>query len=164
MDNDSIKDNILRLRKLRGFTQTEVARRCGISMTHYRNLESGTACLVNPILSRIAEVLDIWAGFLLFGSWNRNDRRFHLEEEAAGYGSGSDVSFGGDCGGFGFTDSSVERTERKCSALRDEYEARIDKIVDENNSLRQVVETQRRDISHLESIVRMLRRLKGVED
>lgn len=162
MDNDSIKDNIFRLRKLRGFTQTEVAQRCGISMTHYRNLESGTACLINPILPRLAEVLDIWAGFLLFGSWNRNDRRFHLEEDAAGYGS-DDFVCGGDVESA-IAGTPAGRSERKLIALRSEYETRIGKIVDENNSLRQVVETQKRDISHLESIIRMLRRIKGVND
>ncbi len=164
MDNDSIKDNIFRLRKLRGFTQTEVARRCGISMTHYRNLESGSACLINPILPRLAEVLDIWSGFLLFGSWNREDKRFHLEEEAADYGCGSDAFTCGDNAESAVAGSPSGRSERKFIALRSEYETRIDKIVGENNSLRQVVETQKRDISHLESIIRMLRRLKGVED
>ena len=162
MDNDSIKDNIFRLRKLRGFTQTEVAQRCGISMTHYRNLESGTACLINPILPRLAEVLDIWAGFLLFGSWNRNDRRFHLEEDASVYGSDAVACV--DNIESAITGSPDGCSDRKCIALRSEYETRIDKIVDENNSLRQVVEIQKRDISHLESIIRMLRRLKGVED
>jgi len=149
MDNNSIKENILRLRKLRGLTQTEVARRCGISMTHYRSLESGTAVLINPIMSRLADVLNIGVGCLIFGSWNWQDRDFRLEDEAVGYG---------------FNSTASDRSERRCSELRDEYEARLKKANDENSSLRQVVETQRRDISHLESIVRMLRRLKGFDE
>ncbi len=149
MDNDSIKENILRLRKLRGLTQTEVARRCGISMTHYRSLESGTASLINPIMSQIAKALDIGTVCLIFGSWNRADKDFRLEEEAADYGPGG---------------SANDRSESRFRELRDEYETRLSTIRDENNVLRQVVETQKRDISHLESIVRMLRRLKGVEE
>ena len=149
MDNDSIKENILRLRKLRGLTQTEVARRCGISMTHYRSLESGTACLINPIMSRLAEALGIGAGCLIFGSWNRQDKDLRLEDEAVSYG---------------FSATEADRSDRRCSELRDEYESRLNKVRDENSALRQVVETQRRDISHLESIVRMLRRLKGLDE
>ncbi len=149
MDNDSIKENILRLRKLRGLTQTEVARRCGISMTHYRSLESGTSVLINPIISRLADALNIGIGYLIFGSWNRQEKDFRLEDEAVGYGTG---------------DAASDRYDRRCSELRDEYEARLRKVSDENSSLRQVVETQRRDISHLESIVRMLRRLKGLDE
>lgn len=149
MDNDSIKENILRLRKLRGLTQTEVARRCGISMTHYRSLESGTAVLINPIISRLADALNIGIGYLIFGSWNWQAKDFMLEDEAVGYGMGV---------------SAAGSSDRRCSELRDEYEARLKKANDENSSLRQVVETQRRDISHLESIVRMLRRLKGFDE
>ncbi len=149
MDNDSIKENILRLRKLRGLTQTEVARRCGISMTHYRSLESGTAALINPIIPRLADVLNIGVGCLIFGSWNWQEKDFRLEDEAVGYG---------------FNATAADRSERRCSELRDEYESRLNKVRDENSALRQVVETQRRDISHLESIVRMLRRLKGLDE
>lgn len=149
MDNDSIKDNILRLRKIRGLSQTEAARRCGISMTHYRSLESGQSCLVNPLLPRIAEVLDIGVGCLIFGSWNREERDFRLEDEEAGYG---------------FSDNIAARSDKRCSDMREEYEARLQKAGEENTALRRTVEAQKRDISHLESMVRLLRRLKGVDD
>ncbi len=149
MDNDSIKENILRLRRLHGLTQTEVARRCGISMTHYRSLEAGTAILINPIIFRIAEALGTGPARLVFGSWDRTDKDLRLEEEAAGYGPG---------------DSRDGGSGRRCNELRDEYETRLNRALNENRSLRQVVETQKRDISHLESIVRMLRHLKGVDE
>lgn len=149
MDNSSIKDNILRLRKIRGFTQAEVAQRCGISMTHYRSIESGQACLINPVVPRLADVFDIGVGCLIFGSWNREERDFRLEDEGTGYG---------------FRDNMADRSGKRCDDLREEYETRLKKANDENSSLRQTVEAQKRDISHLESIVRMLRRLKGVDD
>ena len=68
MDNNSIKENIRRIRKIRGYTQHELATRCGISMTHYRSIEVGTTAIINPIVLRISEVLDIGIGYLQLGS------------------------------------------------------------------------------------------------
>ena len=107
MDNNSIKENIRRIRKIRGYTQHELATRCGISMTHYRSIEVGTTAIINPIVLRISEVLDIGIGYLLLGSWNWKDQDFALEDEAVGYGFN---------GGF------MDKANRRYNDMRDDYE------------------------------------------
>lgn len=58
MDNNSIKDNIRRIRKSRKMTQEEMAHRLGISLTAYRDLERGNTSVVNGNIMRIAELFD----------------------------------------------------------------------------------------------------------
>lgn len=58
MDNTSIKDNIRKIRKRHCLTQEEMAHRLGISLTAYRDLETGKTSVVSGHLKRIAELLD----------------------------------------------------------------------------------------------------------
>ncbi len=148
MDNNSIKENIRRIRKIRGLTQHELATRCGISVTHYRSIEAGATAIINPIVLRISEVLEIGIGYLFLGSWNRKEQDFSLEDEAVGYGFN---------GGF------MDKANRRYNTMRDDYETRLAKLREEISGLQRVIDTQRRDISHLESVVRMMRRIKGIE-
>ena len=57
----------------------------------------------------------------------------------------------------------MDKANRRYNDMRDDYEARLSKLREEILTLRQVVDSQRRDISHLESVVRMMRRIKGIE-
>lgn len=148
MDNNSIKENIRRIRKIRGLTQHELATRCGISVTHYRSIEAGATAIINPIVLRISEVLEIGIGYLFLGSWNRKEQDFSLEDEAVGCGFN---------GGF------MDKANRRYNTMRDDYETRLAKLREEISGLQRVIDTQRRDISHLESVVRMMRRIKGIE-
>ena len=56
MDNNSIKENIRKIRKSKGLTQEEMAHRMGISLTAYRDLEKGATGIVNSNISKIAEI------------------------------------------------------------------------------------------------------------
>ena len=56
MDNNSIKDNIRRIRKRSGMTQEDMAHELGISLTAYRDLERGATNIVNSNIARIAEI------------------------------------------------------------------------------------------------------------
>ena len=56
MDNNSIKDNIRRIRKRSGMTQEDMAHKLGISLTAYRDLERGATNIVNSNIARIAEI------------------------------------------------------------------------------------------------------------
>ena len=56
MDNNSIKDNIRRIRKRSGMTQEDMAHELGISLTAYRDLERGATNIVNSNVARIAEI------------------------------------------------------------------------------------------------------------
>lgn len=56
---DEIGETIIYLRKLKGFTQEELALECGISVSYLRLIEHGDA---NPTINelwRLAEVLDV---------------------------------------------------------------------------------------------------------
>ena len=56
MDNNSIKDNIRRIRKRSGMTQEDMAHELGISLTAYRDLERGATNIVNSNIARFAEI------------------------------------------------------------------------------------------------------------
>lgn len=67
MDNNSIKDNIRRIRKSRRMTQEEMAHRLGISLTAYRDLERGNTSVVNGNVMRIADLLDTTTEEIVLG-------------------------------------------------------------------------------------------------
>lgn len=56
MDNSTIKKNIRKIRKSKGFTQEELADRLGISLTAYRDLEKGPTSIMNSNIGKIAEI------------------------------------------------------------------------------------------------------------
>ena len=58
MDNNSIKDNIRRIRKSRKLTQEDMAHKLGISLTAYRDLERGNTSVMNGNIMRIASLLE----------------------------------------------------------------------------------------------------------
>lgn len=67
MDNNSIKENIRRIRKTRRLTQEEMAHRLGISVTAYRDIERGSTSMMNSNISRIASHLETSAEELVLG-------------------------------------------------------------------------------------------------
>ena len=58
MDNTSIKNNIRKIRKKHCLTQEEMAHRLGISLTAYRDLETGRTSVVSGHLIKIADLLE----------------------------------------------------------------------------------------------------------
>ncbi len=58
MDNTSIKNNIRKIRKKHSLTQEEMAHRLGISLTAYRDLETGRTSVVSGHLIKIADLLE----------------------------------------------------------------------------------------------------------
>ena len=67
MDNNSIKDNIRRFRKRKGWTQEYMADRLGISLTAYRDLERGSTSIVNNHIYKIAEIMETSTEELVLG-------------------------------------------------------------------------------------------------
>ena len=67
MDNNSIKDNIRRIRKNRRLTQEDVAHRLGISLTAYRDLERGSTNIMNGNLCKLAEEFETSPEELVLG-------------------------------------------------------------------------------------------------
>jgi len=58
MDNNSIKDNIRKIRKAHRLTQEDMAHKLDISLTAYRDLEKGSTNIMNTNVLKIAELLD----------------------------------------------------------------------------------------------------------
>ena len=58
MDNSTIKENIRRIRNSQGLTQEQMAYRLGISLTAYRDLETGRTSVVSGHLIKIADLLE----------------------------------------------------------------------------------------------------------
>lgn len=67
MDNNSIKDNIRKLRKQRRLTQEEMALQLGISLTAYRDFEKGKTSILHCNLTKIASLLDTPTEEVLLG-------------------------------------------------------------------------------------------------
>lgn len=67
MNNDSIKDNIRRIRKSKKYTQEEIANCLGISLTAYRDLECGATNMVNNNIMKLADFLGTSTEELVLG-------------------------------------------------------------------------------------------------
>lgn len=84
MDNTNFQENAVKLRKERKLTQQEVADRLGISRIAYSKLERGETRLVNESAEKLAELFDMPAGELIYGS--------RLGERDIPYGSQTDLA------------------------------------------------------------------------
>ena len=87
MDNNSIKDNIRRLRKQRKLTQEEMALQLGISLTAYRDFEKGKTSILHYNLMKIASLLETPTEEVLLGykpSQIEGAQLKDVEEEYAG--------------------------------------------------------------------------------
>ena len=87
MDNNSIKDNIRRIRKNRKLTQEDVAHRLGISLTAYRDLERGSTSMVNGNICRLAEEFETSPEELVLGYKPSQQASRALEEVRGKYQS-----------------------------------------------------------------------------
>ena len=87
MDNNSIKDNIRRIRKNRKLTQEDVAHRLGISLTAYRDLERGSTTIVNGNIGKLAEEFETSPEELVLGYKPSQQASRTLEEVKGQYQS-----------------------------------------------------------------------------
>lgn len=67
MDNISIKNNIMKIRKARKITQESMALSLGMSLTAYRDFERGKTSVMNMNVLKIASLLNIPAEELVLG-------------------------------------------------------------------------------------------------
>ena len=86
MDNSTIKKNIRDARKRCGLTQEFMALNLGISLTAYRDLETGSTAMINSNISKIAELVDMSTEELILG-YRPEPSDGILEDAQAEYGS-----------------------------------------------------------------------------
>lgn len=67
MDNASVKNNIRKFRKACSLTQEETALGLGISLTAYRDMETGKTAIINPNILPLADILNTTIEELLLG-------------------------------------------------------------------------------------------------
>lgn len=89
LDYEKMGMRIRQVRKTKGWSQDELARRCGISMSFLGHIERGTRIMSMETFTNICNALDTGADELLFGvagasdavldMWNRpeKDKRNH---------------------------------------------------------------------------------------
>ncbi|MCM1176507.1 MAG: helix-turn-helix domain-containing protein [Bacteroidales bacterium] len=67
MDNNSVKENIRKIRRASGLSQSDMADRLGLSRTAYNNLEQGDTKLINGKVEQIAEIFNTTSEELVLG-------------------------------------------------------------------------------------------------
>lgn len=138
MDNSSIKKNIYRFRKAKGFTQEEMASQIGTSVTHYRNIESGKTWLISPVVGKIADVLGVDEDDLLIGDVPGGV----LKEDPVPY-----------CGKDG-------PISLKLMELQDELSGSLER----EEEFRERIDEMKLYIGDLRSTIEILKRVKGFEN
>lgn len=123
MDNNSIKDNIRRIRKTRHLTQEDVALRLGISLTAYRDLERGNTAIVNTNIGKLAEHLDTTTEELVLGYKPYPQATKSLEDMKGQYQSR-----------VGVLEKQVEDLERLVRTLEETISAK-NEIIENNKEI-----------------------------
>jgi len=131
MDNDSIKQNLERIRLEHGLSQKEMAKAIGVVRNTYRNIEKGSTHLISDTLMKVAE----WAGIT-------------PEELVLGYEPSED--------GSAKLKDAREEFNRRTKELTDGYEARLEALRKENSLLRDAVKDKDDYIRSLKSIIAVL--------
>ena len=144
MDNKSVKEKIYRYRRSLGYTQEQMAEYLGLSVTQFRSIENGSTKLIHNSVGKIAEALGVSLGELF--SESLFSEKGCLEEPPALYHA-----------------TNADQNPQKVRKMWEEYENKLQSLRKENQSLKALVESKERDISHLETIILMLRRLNGLD-
>lgn len=139
MDEKTAKKNLQQLRKEHKFSQTTVASMLGISRNAYRNLECGDTQIVNENIGKLAELTGTTAEEILLGYKPVRD----VKEEI-----------------LRIRDRYLQQAE----AERARHEARVADLEKEVAFQRELIESQKKNISTLEAYIRSLERNTDPKD
>ena len=137
MDNDSIKQNLLKIRLERNLSQGEMADVLGIARNTYRNIEKGSTKLISDNVMKIAG----WAGIT-------------PEELVLGYAPEKKS--------VNRLKDAREQFNNRIKDLTDDYEARLDRLRYENSLLRDLLKEKDDNIRTLKAMTALLE--KRLED
>ena len=135
MDNDSIKNNVFKLRQERNMSQREVAEALGISRNAYRGIEMGKTMLISEKVFLLAE----WAGVT-------------PEEIVLGFAPSKDSSR--------MLKDARERFNTRVKELIDEYENKLGDARKENEFLKERLQEKEDYITTLKSMLAFLQKEK----
>ena len=137
MDNDSIKQNLLKIRLERNLSQGEMADVLGIARNTYRNIEKGSTKLISDNVMKIAG----WAGIT-------------PEELVLGYAPEKKS--------VNRLKDAREQFNNRIKDLTDDYEARLERLRYENSLLRDLLKEKDDNIRTLKAMTALLE--KRLED
>jgi len=138
MDNESIKQNILKIRLEHNLSQEEMADILGVARNTYRNIEKGKTRMISDTVIKLAE----WAGKT-------------PEEVTLGY-------YPSEPGSARLKDAR-EQFNNRVKALTDEYEMKVDALMKEILLLKDLVKEKDDNIRTLKSMVALLENRKEDE-
>ncbi len=136
MNNNTVKENITRIRKGHGLSQAVMAEKLGISRTAYRNIEKGDTRLISESLDRIAEVFSLSPEEIVLGYTPSQESSKKLQEMQQAYSSRYTETIG-------------------------KYEEEILKLHKEIQTLNNLVEALKDSIKTKDEMIAMLRKLAG---
>lgn len=134
MDNNSVKDNISKLRKLSGMSQSDMAEKIGLSRNAYRNIEKGDTKILSDTVEKIADALKTSPEELILGYKPQMEDSLQLQEIQQRYSDNQ-------------------------SRLIDEYERKIEALKKENNSLRELINSLQETLNTKNEIIGLLRKI-----
>lgn len=137
MDNNSVKNNIVRLRKSRNISQVEMARRLEMSRNAYRNIETGKTKLLSDSLVKIAGILSVAPEILLENTYQENT----LTDVAVKY------------------NEAIETLKESHSEEFNRMTEEIKRLKDEISSMSEYISALRELISTKDEIISMLKKL-----
>lgn len=138
MDDQSIKENIRRKRKSMGISQESMAENLGVANSTYWEIESGATSILNPNLTKIAEVLGCSVAEIVCGN------------DVDGYGN----TLQEDAGSYAANNGKEEFTKR-IAKVEEEKNAEIRKISEELKLKNEIAALLRRSIEDKDIIIRM---------
>lgn len=138
MDNESIKQNILKIRLEHNLSQEEMALILGVARNTYRNIEKGKTKMISDTVMKLAE----WSGKT-------------PEEITLGY-------YPSEPGSTRLKDAR-EHFNNRIKALTEEYETKVDALTEEIRLLKDLVKEKDDNIRTLKSMVALIENRKEEE-
>ena len=123
MNNDSIKENIIRKRTEEGISQEEMARRLDVSRNTYRSIEKGQTNIISRRLDEIASLLNVSVEELVLG-YKPIDGTERLNDIRDSY------------------DESLREIRQSYEVRQSELEDKIASLSETNTNLREIIKSK----------------------
>lgn len=123
MNNDSIKENIIRKRTEEGISQEEMARRLDVSRNTYRSIEKGQTNIISRRLDEIAALLNVSVEELVLG-YKPIDGTERLNDIRDSY------------------DESLRAIRQSYEVRQSELEDKIASLSETNTNLREIIKSK----------------------
>jgi len=132
MDENTIRENLRKVRTSLGYTQADVADRLDISVTAYQKLESGKTKIINRHFYKCAEIFGVSTSELANGFKPVKDADSFLREAQESYGRRLNVMENGYI-------QEIQRKDREIERLNDIIKDKEETISTQKLLIRQLM-------------------------